>query len=322
MKKKGLLRKLARSPMGRKRKGLPLHGWLAIDKPLEMTSNQVVGAVRRLTQAAKVGHGGTLDPLATGVLPIALGEATKTMSYTMDGQKEYTFTVRWGAATATDDLEGEITKTSDHRPSEKEILAALPTFIGAVEQTPPIYSAIKVDGKRSYALARADEAVELKSRIVQINSVALVEMPDMDHATFAVACGKGVYIRAIARDLGEELGCFGHVVALRRTKVGPFTEKMAISLDKLEALGNSAPSENWLLPVETALDDIPALAFTNEEARCMRNGQGVSLLQVANRFPEFKVVQDSIILAMDEGKPLALARITGAEIRPFRVLNI
>lgn len=308
--------------MGRKRKGLPIHGWLAIDKPLEMTSNQVVGAVRRLTQAAKVGHGGTLDPLATGVLPIALGEATKTVSYAMDGRKEYTFTVCWGAATATDDLEGEVIKSSPVRPSKEQILEVLPEFVGDVEQTPPVYSAIKVEGRRSYALARADVAVELKPRIVHIKAVDLVGLPDADRARFTVTCGKGVYIRALARDLGEKLGCFGHVVALRRTKVGPFTERMAISLDKLDALGNSAPSENWLLPVETALDDIPALALNDQEARLLRSGQGISLLQVANRFPEFKVLQDSIVLAMSDGKALALARIVGGEIRPFRVLNI
>ncbi|MCW9035491.1 MAG: tRNA pseudouridine(55) synthase TruB [Alphaproteobacteria bacterium] len=308
--------------MGRKRKGLPIHGWIAIDKPLEMTSNQVVGAVRRFTQAAKVGHGGTLDPLATGILPIALGEATKTVSYAMDGSKEYCFTVKWGEATETDDTEGEVTEQSNVRPTEDQIKEALSGFIGEIEQTPPIYSAIKVNGERAYALARADKEVTLKSRIVRVDEFELVKCLDESHAEFRVSCGKGVYVRALGRDLALKLGTFGHIVALRRTRVGPFDEKMAISLDKLSALGNSAPSENWLLPVETALDDIPALALTEEEARTMHNGQGVSLLHVATRFPDLDLAQDSIVCAMASGKLLALARITGGEIRPVRVMNM
>ncbi len=308
--------------MGRKRRGLPLHGWLAIDKPLEMSSNQVVGAVRRHTKAAKVGHGGTLDPLATGILPIALGEATKTVSYAMAGSKEYKFTVKWGEATETDDAEGDICDRSDKRPTEEEILTALPGFIGEIEQTPPIYSAIKVDGERAYALARADKEVTLKSRLVQVDEFELLNASDESQAEFRVSCGKGVYVRALGRDLALKLGTFGHIIALRRTKVGPFDEKMAISLEKLSTLGNSAPSENWLLPVETALDDIPALALTEEEARSMYNGQGVSLLHVANRFPDLVLAQDSIVCVMASGKLLALARITGSEIKPVRVMNM
>lgn len=307
--------------MGRKRRGIPVHGWLVIDKPSGISSNGVVGRVRKITNAAKVGHGGTLDPLATGLLPLALGEATKTVSYVMDGPKRYHFTVRWGEARNTDDAEGEITETSDVRPSKEDILAVLDRFVGDIEQVPPVYSAIKVDGKRAYELARADKPPEMKPRIVHIDELTLLDIPDPDFATFEVASGKGAYMRSLARDLAVSLGTVGHISALRRVAVGPFQEKDAISLDKLESLGHSAPPSEHLLPVETVLDDIPALALTETEARKLRRGQAVPVLPVANRSPFKNISQGDVVCAMAEGRLVALARIKGGEIRPFRVMN-
>ncbi len=308
--------------MARKRRGTPIHGWLIIDKPSGMSSNAVVGKVLRLTGAAKAGHGGTLDPLATGVLPIALGEATKTVSYIMGGTKTYDFTIRWGEARNTDDAEGKVTQTSDVRPGTDEIKKALADFTGDIEQYPPAFSAIKVDGRRAYQLARADQEVELSSRTVRIDSFELVGEPDKDHAEFAVRCGKGTYMRSLARDLGRKLGTFGHITALRRKSVGPFTEESAISLDNFLSVGHSPPLLSCLLPVETALADIPALALTEEEGRQLRHGQPVSVVAVALRSPLEKIIQGEVVCAMAEGKPVALAKITGSEIRPFRVLNL
>jgi len=307
---------------GRRRRGRPIHGWLIIDKPAGMTSSAVVGRVRRLIDAAKAGHGGTLDPLATGILPIALGEATKTVAYVMDGTKAYRFTVRWGEARTTDDAEGAVIETSPVRPAAGDIEAVLDRFIGEIEQVPPAYSAIKVDGKRAYALARADKPVVLAPRRVRIDHMALAGIPDAEHAEFEVRSGKGAYMRSLARDLARELGTVGHISALRRTAAGPFGEADAISLDKLESLGHSAPLEATLLPVETALADIPALALTEEEARRLRHGQPISVLPVADRTPLNKVNQDTIGCAMTGGKPVALVRIKGAEIHPVRVLNL
>ena len=308
--------------MARKRKGRPIHGWLNIDKPLGMSSSKVVSRVRGILQAAKAGHGGTLDPLATGVLPIALGEATKTVSYAMDGTKTYRFLVRWGQATSTDDTEGEVIKESDIRPTADAISAILPRFVGEIEQVPPAFSAIKVDGKRAYELARRDEAVELKSRRVQIDALTLINRPDNDHAEFEVIAGKGTYVRSLARDIARALDTVGHVAELRRTAVGNFHVKDAISLDKLESLGHIAPASSNLLPVETVLDDIPALALTTQEANKLRHGQGVAVLPVASRSPFKDISQGDTIVAMADGKLVALAKIAGGEIRPVRVLNL
>ena len=308
--------------MGRKRRGKPIHGWMVIDKPGTMSSNAVVGAVRRLTGAAKVGHGGTLDPLATGLLPIALGEATKTVSYAMDGTKVYRFSIRWGEQRATDDTEGDVTATSDVRPNEAAIHAALKNFIGTIDQVPPIYSAIKVNGQRAYALARADKPVELESRQIRIDNFELVGMPDSDHAEFEVVSGKGAYMRGLARDLALAVGTLGHIATLRRIRVGPFTEEHAISLEKLESLGHSAPLVDFLLPVQTALADIPALALTETEAQRIRQGQAIAVLPVASRSPSEKVIQGSVVCAMADGKPVALVTIMGGEICPQRVLNL
>ena len=211
--------------MGRRRTGTPIHGWLIIDKPLGRSSAQVVAAVRRITGAAKAGHGGTLDPLATGVLPIALGEATKTVSYVMDGSKAYRFTLRFGEARTTDDREGAVTETSPARPTDAEIRAVLPRFTGLIEQVPPAFSALKVDGVRAYRLARAEEAVALAPRQVRIDRLELIARPDADTAEFLVRSGKGAYMRSLARDIARALGTVGHVAALRRTAVGPFREE-------------------------------------------------------------------------------------------------
>jgi len=308
--------------MARKRKGDPVHGWLIVDKPLGITSSAVVGRVRRLFNAAKAGHGGTLDPMASGILPIAFGEATKTVSFVMDGVKVYQFTVRWGESRTTDDAEGDVTATSDVRPNEAAIKGALKFFVGDIEQVPPAYSAIKVDGRRAYDLARNDIAVELQPRTIHIDRFELIDSPDGDHSTFEVVAGKGSYMRGLARDLALKLGTCGHISALRRLKVGPFDEKAAISLDKLEALGHSAPLADSLLAVETALDDIPALALTEEEARSLQHGRGVSILPVANRSSLKKVDPDAVYCAMAEGKLVALTKIVGGEIRPLRVMNM
>ena len=307
--------------MGRKRRGTPIHGWLVIDKPKGLTSNAVVGRVKRITNAAKVGHGGTLDPLATGLLPLALGEATKTVSYVMDGAKEYRFTIRWGEARTTDDAEGTVTETSVIRPAEAQILAVLDDFIGDIEQVPPAFSAIKIKGERAYKLARADRPPEMKPRTIRIQALKLRDMPDADHASFHVVSGKGAYMRALARDMALALGTFGHISDLRRVAVGPFKEKDAISLDKLESLGHSAPLSEHLLPVETVLDDIPALALTETEARRLRRGQAVPVLPVANRSPFKNIGQGDVVCAMTDGRLVALAKIMGGEIRPFRVMN-
>ncbi len=308
--------------MGRKRRGKAIHGWIIIDKPGGLSSNAVVGRVRRLTGAAKVGHAGTLDPMATGVLPMALGEATKIVSYLMDGAKAYRFTVRWGEQRNTDDAEGEVVATSDARPAKEQILAVLGNFIGDIEQVPPVFSAIKIEGKRAYALARADQAPEMKPRTIHIEDLKLLSVVDADHAEFEAVSGKGAYMRSLARDLGTALGTVGHIAQLRRIAVGPFDEKQAISLDKLESLRHSAPLSEHLLPVETVLDDIPALALTETEARKLSQGQAIPVLPVASRSPLKNIGQGDVVRVMAEGRLVALAKINGGEIRPFRVMNL
>jgi tRNA pseudouridine55 synthase len=308
--------------MGRRRKGLAISGWFNLDKPAGMTSAACVNAVRRATGAAKLGHAGTLDPPATGILPIALGEATKTMPYVTDATKRYTFTVNWGARTETDDAEGEVVETSDARPEEADIVAALPGFTGMIEQVPPAYSAIKVDGQRAYAKARAGEDVELAAREIEIHAFELLEILDRDRARFAVTSGKGAYMRALARDLAAALGTCGHLSGLRRTAVGPFREEAAISLEMLEQLGHSGAASPHLLPVETALDGIPALAISDREAEKLRNGQAVPVLKPQDRERIATAGDDGIVLALEAATPVALARVDGIQIRPVRVLNL
>jgi tRNA pseudouridine55 synthase len=292
-----------------------IDGWVVLDKPLGMGSTTAVGRVRWLFSAEKAGHGGTLDPLATGVLPIALGEATKTVPFVMDGRKEYRFTLRFGEARSTEDGEGEVTATSDARPADEAIRQALPRFLGDIEQMPPIFSALKIDGKRAYDLARAGETVELKPRPVRIDRLELLGRPDADQADFVVACGKGTYIRSLGRDLALMLGTVGHLSALRRTVAGPFREEAAISLPKLEALGHIPPLLGALAPVATALDDIPALALTETQANQLRHGQPVILTR--------DVPPSGALVRAEAGSKLvALVRSDGVALQPVRVFNL
>jgi len=310
--------------MGRRRTGRPVHGWIVIDKPGGMSSAHVVARVKRVIGAAKAGHGGTLDPLATGVLPVALGEATKTVSYVMDGAKRYRFTVRWGEARDTDDSEGAVTGTSEVRPERDAIAAALGDFVGLVEQAPPAYSAVKIGGRRAYALARAGEDVIVESRLVRIDSFALVAVPDADHAVFDVGCGKGTYMRSLSRDLARRLGTVGHIASLRRVAAGPFDEAGAISLESLESLVHSAPPSAYLRAVETALDDIPALALNAAQADHLRHGRPVRVQGPEGRLfvDTGRLDEGDVLCAMADGRPVALARLEDGEIRAVRVLNV
>ncbi len=307
--------------MARKRRGQPIHGWIILDKPLGMSSSRAVGAVRRLLDAAKAGHGGTLDPLATGVLPIALGEATKTVSYAMGSRKTYRFTLRWGEARSTDDGEGAVVAESANRPSRQQVLAAIPGFIGTVQQRPPDFSAIKLAGERAYDLARAGETPDLVPRPVEIDTLRLLDLPDPDHAEFEAEVGKGTYIRALGRDLGLVLGCYAYVTALRRLAVGRFTLDAAISLDKLEGMGHSPAASGHLLPIETALDDIPALALSGEEAEALRCGRVVTPLRPSDRARIDLLEDGATIRATSDGRLVALAAIDKGVIRPVRVMN-
>jgi tRNA pseudouridine55 synthase len=313
--------------MARKKRGRPVHGWVVVDKPVGVTSTQVVGRIRRLFDAEKAGHAGTLDPLASGILPIALGEATKTVSYAMDGEKTYRFTVRWGEARDTDDTEGKVTATSDVRPDPAAIAAVVPRFIGEISQVPPAYSAIKVDGERAYDLARSGETVELAARLIRIDDLRLAEIPDSDHATFDVQSGKGAYMRGLARDIALALGTVGHIVALRRTRVGPFGLDASVPLAHIDALAEQSALDSILLPIATPLDDIPAVALTEAEAHRMRHGQPVALLRRSDR-ERIAALDldpdnpDAIVLATCGNTPVALARIDGGEIRPVRILNL
>jgi tRNA pseudouridine55 synthase len=307
--------------LARKNKGRPISGWIAVDKPAGLTAAAVVARVKRTLDAAKAGHGGTLDPLATGILPLALGEATKTVNFVMDGTKTYEFQVTWGAATDTDDCDGTVTATSAVRPSEEAINAAIPNFIGVIQQVPPDYSAIKVAGRRAYDLARNNEAMTLSSRAVHVMDFVLLAMEDSDHARFRVDCGKGTYIRALVRDLGQQLGCLGHISILRRTRCGAFAENRAISLEKLEALGHKAADSEYLLPLRTVLDDIPALALTEEEARRMTLGQAVALWPIVSRNPQEGLAQGTAVQAVCGDKLIAVAEVGAGMIRPVRVIN-
>jgi tRNA pseudouridine55 synthase len=294
-----------------------VHGWLVLDKPQGMTSTQALAKVKRAFGAKKAGHAGTLDPLATGCLPIAFGEATKTVPFAMDGRKVYRFTVTWGTETDTDDSEGQAVATSPARPSTGDIEAVLPAFRGTILQTPPRYSAIKVQGERAYDLARDGEEVELAPREIEIHRLDLAQSTAND-AVFETETGKGAYVRALARDIGRALGCRGHVSALRRVRVGPFAEDSLISLDAVERLGLSAPGEGdlALLPVETALDDIPALAVSGADAARLRRGQAV-LLRGRDAPP---LTGTCYVTA--QGALVALAEAEGGEIHPKRVFHL
>jgi tRNA pseudouridine55 synthase len=302
----------------RKPKGRPVHGWLAVDKPQGWTSTQALNAVKRMLTPAKAGHGGTLDPLATGVLPLAFGEATKTVAFVMDAPKAYAFTVRFGEARDTDDADGAVVATSALRPSDDEIRAALPDFVGEIEQVPPTYAAVKVEGERAYDLARRGEAVELKARTVRVDRLELAARLDADHAEFEMECGKGAYVRAIARDLGERLGCLAHVTTLRRTRVGPFTADRALRLDVLERLVADDALFQVMAPVSTVLADIPALAVTEPQAQRLRSGQRI---RVAPGLLTGCAREDGTVRAVVADRTIALAKLHGADLDPVRVFN-
>ncbi len=305
----------------RAREKRDVHGWVILDKPVGMTSTQAVGAVKRLTTARRAGHAGTLDPLASGCLPIALGEATKTVPFVMEGRKSYRFTVRFGEERDTDDAEGAVTATSAERPSEDAIRGFLPQFVGTILQVPPRFSAVKIAGERAYDLARDGEDVELSARPVRIDRLDLVARPDPDQAIFEANCGKGTYVRALARDLGRLLGCFGHVTALRRTAVGPFGEATMISLEHLtetcdRAAAGVSDLADAILPVETALDDIPALAVSRADAARLQRGQAVLLR--GRDAPIFR----GVVSVTAAGVLVAIAESEGGEIVPRRVFNL
>lgn len=300
--------------MPRGRKGEKHSGWVVLDKPLGITSTQALGKVRAMLRAQKAGHGGTLDPLASGVLPLAFGEATKLIPYVMDGAKEYHFTVRWGVATATEDAEGAVTATCAVRPTAEAIRTALPAFIGTISQQPPAYSALKIDGERAYDLARAGETVALAPRQVQITDLQYVSSPDADHAVFIVACGKGTYVRALARDIALALGTVGHVSALRRSRVGPFNLSQAISLAKLADLAHKGEALTALQPLTLALDDIPARAVDKQEAQRLRQGQ--TILAAPNE------ASFSTMLATEAGQPVAMIAFEDGVWRPVRGFNL
>ncbi len=304
--------------MSRKKRGQPIHGWLALDKPEGVTSTQAVAIVRRLFDAEKAGHGGTLDPLASGILPIALGEATKTVQWVMDGRKIYDFTLCFGHETTTEDREGEATLTSTVRPSTAMIEAALPAFIGTISQVPPRYSALKIDGERAYALARDGMEIHMTARTVTINNLTLLAHPDPDHVTLRVDCGKGTYVRSLARDLARAVGSAGHVVMLRRTACAAFNQSNAISLDKLREIGHTASLLDFLLPLSTALDDIPALAVSEEEARHLTQGR-VFPLSLDRGAADWEGIT---VKVMADQRLVALAKIENTMVRSIRVMNM
>jgi tRNA pseudouridine55 synthase len=287
---------------GRSRKGVPINGWLVIDKGEGMTSTDVVTRVKRLTNAQKVGHAGTLDPLATGILPIAMGEATKTVPYVMDSRKTYDFTVRFGEARDTDDAAG-----------------ALGRFRGAIMQTPPAYAAVKVQGERAYDIARRGETVELQPREVRIDELEMVERTDADHARFHMTCGKGAYVRAIARDLGELLGCHAHVSSLRRTRVGSFSAEQAISVEALAGIVAEETLPQVLVPVATALAGIPALAVTEPQAHRLRAGQSI---RVPSQLIAGEAAPGCTVRAMRAGELVALTRFEEGELLPLRIFHL
>ena len=290
-----------------------MHGWLVLDKPLGLSSAQAVAKARWAFRAEKAGHAGTLDPLATGVLAVAFGEATKTIPCIQDARKGYRFTVRWGVATGTDDAEGEAVAVSDLRPDRAAIEAALPAFRGDILQVPPAFSAVKVAGERAYAKARAGEAVALAARPLNVARLELVETPDADHATFEMDCGKGGYVRSIARDLGAALGCFAHVTALRRLWSGPFRVEAAFPFAKLDEIRHSPAIETHLAPVATGLADIPALAVSAPEAALLRQGRAVSGGDLSEGCEAW---------ASLEGAPVAIGQARGGMFHPRRVLNL
>jgi tRNA pseudouridine55 synthase len=298
-----------------------VHGWIVLDKPVGMTSTHAVSIIKHLYAAKRVGHAGTLDPLASGCLPIALGEATKTVPYVVDSRKMYQFTIRWGEERDTDDAEGRVAAVSESRPNAAAIQALLPCFTGMIEQVPPRFSAVKIAGERAYDLARDGETVELAPRTVTVHRLELVDQPDPDHAVLTAECGKGTYVRSLARDLGRALGALGHVSALRRNRVGPFGEGDMIPLEQIESLCHRAAAgeghlADTLLPIETALDDIPALAVSPADAARLARGQAALL-----RGRDASIFRGMVQVASG-GQLLAIAEVERGEIVPRRVFNL
>ena len=305
----------------RKPRGRALDGWLIVDKPQGLTSTDVVNRVRRWFDAQKAGHGGTLDPLATGILPIAFGAATKTVPYVMDGTKVYRFTLTLGDARDTDDADGQTIATSANRPTDDQIRAALPAFIGDIMQVPPIYSAIKIAGERAYDMAREGRAPVMEPRPARVDRFELVGRPDADTAEFEVQSGKGVYMRSLARDIAVACGTLGHISVLRRTRVGPFLEAQAIPLDKLQPGEDTPPaSPDLLLPVATALADIPALALTDAEASALSHGQAISLVDLMGRIPRAANPEGGLARAMAGSRVIGLCRLEDGLLKPERLL--
>ncbi len=298
--------------MARRKKGRDISGWLVIDKPAGVSSNNLVGKVRWAFNANKAGHAGTLDPEATGILAVALGEATKTVPYITDALKAYDFTVRLGAATNTDDTEGEVIATSEERPSDQEIIDALGAFTGDVMQVPPKFSAVKVDGKRAYALSRGGEDVELQPRPLYVDELSFVERPDGDHVILHMVCGKGGYVRSIARDLGDALGCLGHVKELRRVWSGPFELEDAVTITQIDELAKTPEIDALLLPLETGLADLPELATTHDGATKLRNGNPGMVLASNVEYG------DEAWASLD-GAAVAVGRYKAGELHPSRV---
>ena len=298
--------------MARKRKGRDISGWLVVDKPAGITSTAVVNKVRWALDAKKAGHAGTLDPEATGVLAIALGEATKTVPYITDALKAYTFTIRLGQATNTDDAEGEVIATSDLRPDDEAIKAALGAFVGDIMQVPPQFSAVKVDGERAYKKARDGEEMELAARPLWVEELVLVDRPDQDHAVLEMTCGKGGYVRSIARDLGEALGCKAHVKSLRRIWSGPFQASEGVSLEEVDAKAKTTDLDVYLQPLEIGLNDLPEVRCLAESVAKLRNGNPASVIASDVEYGEE-------VWASFEGKAIAVGTYRGGEIQPSRV---
>lgn len=300
--------------MARRRKGRDISGWLVVDKPAGPTSTTVVNKVRWALNANKAGHAGTLDPDATGVLAIALGEATKTVPYITDALKAYEFTVRLGISTNTDDADGEVLETSDLRPDDAAIKAALAGFIGDIQQVPPQFSAVKIDGQRAYKLAREGEAMELAARPLWVESLLLIDRPDADHVTLEMVCGKGGYVRSIARDLGQALGCLGHVRDLRRVWSGPFDAKDGLTMEQIEEMARTDALDAHLLPLEYGLQDLPEVKATAEGAARLRNGNpGMVIASSVDYGDE--------AWASFEGRAVAVGRYKAGELHPSRVFN-
>ncbi|MGX0904000.1 tRNA pseudouridine55 synthase [Roseovarius sp. MBR-79] len=300
--------------MARKPKGRDLSGWLVVDKPAGLTSTAVVNKVKWALEARKAGHAGTLDPEATGVLAIALGEATKTVPYITEALKAYRFTVRLGQATNTDDAEGEVMATSDARPGDDAIKAALGAFVGEIMQVPPRFSAVKIDGERAYKRARDGEEFEVAARPLWVEELLLVDRPDDDTAVLDMVCGKGGYVRAIARDLGEALGCFGHVVTLRRLWSGPFDAEDGVSLETIEALARTGDLDTYIRPLEEGLSDLPMVTATPEGAARLRNGNPGMVIASDVDYGE------ECWAALD-GRALAVGHYKAGELHPVRVFN-